>query len=63
MTIKVAVPPPQHSARFGQRASSQTVDKPREREASFKRATFGPVGSETFNHGGRARRSETELML
>ena len=51
-TMNVAVPPSQHSPMLGQRASSQTVCRPRSRSVLVKRATVGPDGIGTFSQSG-----------
>jgi hypothetical protein len=51
-SMKVAVPPPQHSPMFGQRASSQTVWRSRSRRMPFRSAWTGPPGSRTLSQAG-----------
>ncbi len=50
--MKVAVPVPQHSFRFGQRASAQTVDNP----LSAQAAPSLPEGRPTLSQEGRGER-------
>ncbi len=50
----VAVPSPQHSPTFGQRASRQTVTRPCLRTVSATRETVSPDGARTVSHGGRS---------
>jgi hypothetical protein len=50
--MKVAVPPPKHSARLGQAASSQTVCSRLARSTSLRRSTSVPVGAFTRSHAG-----------
>ena len=52
ISITVAVPPPQHSAMFGQRASSHTVASLVSRTMAFTRSYPSPCGSRTFSQSG-----------
>ena len=52
ISITVAVPPPQHSAMFGQRASSHTVASFVSRTMPFTRSNPSPCGIRTFSHSG-----------
>ena len=60
--MNVAVPAPQHSAMFGQWASSQTVwsdfDRMRRRRFSYS----GPIGRRTLSQSGRARSIGTTVF-
>ena len=52
-TMKVAVPSAQHSPRFGQRASSQTVCRASARISRLTDAYASPTPMRTFSHSGR----------
>jgi hypothetical protein len=52
--MKVAVPRDQHSVRFGQRASTQTVFS-RSPFTSLRVSSMSRVGMGRFNHGGSRR--------
>ena len=63
MIWKVAVPRPQHSPMFGQRASSQTVCRPPERMMSLSSAKrVFDEGARTFIHSGRCLASSENGM-
>mmetsp|Transcript_20009 Transcript_20009/g.53282 ORF Transcript_20009/g.53282 Transcript_20009/m.53282 type:complete len:270 (+) Transcript_20009:2297-3106(+) len=56
MSMRVAVPPPQHSPMLGHRASSQTVERPRRRASARSReysgeSSWSPAGR-TLSHLG-----------
>jgi len=56
MTIKVAVPPLQHSPMLGQRASSQTVESFSSRARERMRLYRSPPGILTLSQGGLLER-------
>src|SRR5947209_6673607 len=55
--MKVAVPPPQHSAILGQRASSHTVLRPCSFRSPLMSSYFSPVGSLTLSQSGLGSRA------
>ena len=55
ITMKVAVPPPQHSPMLGQRASSHTVWSLSVRARALMRLYRSPPGIFTFSHEGLVR--------
>src|SRR5919199_1125788 len=64
MIWKVAVPRPQHSPMFGQRASSQTVWRPPPwMIVCSSRKRVLPDGARTFIHSGRWRASSEKGTL
>src|SRR5712691_5789119 len=60
--MKVAVPAPQHSAMFGQWASSQTVWSDFARISLRRFSYSGPIGRRTLSHSGRARSIGTTAL-
>lgn len=65
-TMKVAVPLPQQSCMFGQRASSQTVCSPPPSIVFFvalNLACSSPVGRLVLNHGGRRLRRDLRFSF
>src|SRR3989344_5058428 len=63
ITMIVAVPPPQHSPKFGQCASSQTVASLRSRIISLIWRYFSPLGACTFSQGGLGEGLRTRLSV
>src|SRR5512143_1805120 len=60
--MNVAVPAPQHSPMFGQRASSQTVFSLCSRIRPRKRMKFSPDGILTLSQGGRGPRGAGSVV-
>src|SRR5574340_130066 len=61
--MKVAVPWPKHSPRFGHEASSHTVCSLASRRIPFRRATFGRLGAFARIHDGSRIRSCGTILI